>query len=283
MPNSHISRTTPEAQQESFWSPPAGTLGDLLALTEARIERLLPKRRELERAAVAAAAAPSFVAALRGTAVSVIAEVKRRSPSRGDLHPALRAGERAAAYVRGGAAAISVLTEPTRFGGSEDDLRDAVAAAGVPVLRKDFIVHEVQVLETRALGAAAVLLIARALEPSTLDMLVRAARAHSIEPLVEVRSRAELERAVRAGATAVGVNARDLETLIVDDSVPRELLGLVPRDAVAIGESGIRDRAAVEALARAGADAVLVGSALSVASDPEQAVRDLAGVPRGQR
>jgi indole-3-glycerol phosphate synthase len=258
-------------------------LGELLELTDARIGRLLPKRRELERAAADAPVAASFLGALHGTAVSVIAEVKRRSPSMGDLDPTLRAGERAAAYVRGGAAAISVLTEPTRFGGSVDDLREVVAAAGVPVLRKDFIVHEVQVLETRALGAAAVLLIARALAPSTLDMLVRAARAHAVEPLVEVRSGVELERAVRAGATAIGVNARDLETLVVDDSVPREILALVPRDAIAIGESGIRDRAAVEALALAGADGVLVGSALSVARDPEQAVRDLAGVPRRQR
>lgn len=258
-------------------------MGELLELTEARIERLLPKRRELERAAVDAPAAPSFLDALHGAAVSVIAEVKRRSPSRGDLLPTLRAGERAAAYVRGGAAAISVLTEPARFGGSADDLSEVVAEARVPVLRKDFIVHEIQVLETRAMGAAAILLIARALAPSTLDMLVRAARAHAVEPLVEVRSRAELERAVRAGATAIGVNARDLETLVVDDSVPRELLALVPRGAVAIGESGIRERAAVEAMALAGADAVLVGSALSVARDPEQAVRDLSGVPRGQR
>lgn len=283
LPNSHISRTAPEAQQKSFWTSPGGVLGELLELTEARIVGLLPKRRELERAAAAAPAAPSFIGALGGTTVSVIAEVKRRSPSKGDLDLELRAGERAGAYVRGGAAAISVLTEPARFGGSEGDLREVVAAVGVPVLRKDFIVHEVQVLETRAMGASAVLLIARALAPATLDTLVRAARAHALEPLVEVRSRAELERAVRAGATAIGVNARDLETLVVDDSVQRELLGLIPADAIAIGESGVRDRAAVDDLARAGADAVLVGSALSVARDPEQAVRDLAGVPRGRR
>lgn len=252
-------------------------------MAEGRIARLLPKRRELEQAAANAPDAPSFLDALRGTAVSVIAEVKRRSPSKGDLDPKLRAGDRAAAYVSGGAAAISVLTEPARFGGSADDLREAVAAVRAPVLRKDFIVHEVQILETRAMGAAAVLLIARALAPSTLDMLVRAARGHSLEPLVEVRSRDELERAVRAGATAIGVNARDLETLVVDDSVPQELLGLVPREVIAIGESGIRDRAAVEALALAGADAVLVGSVLSVARDPEEAVRALAGVSRRPR
>jgi indole-3-glycerol phosphate synthase len=247
------------------------------------VDRLLPKRRELERAAADTPAALSFVEALVGPSVAVIAEVKRRSPSRGDLDPTLRAGERAAAYARGGAAAISVLTEPARFGGSPDDLREVVEATGVPVLRKDFIVHEVQILETRALGASAVLLIARALPPPALDALVRAAREYGIEPLVEVRSRAELQRAVDSGATLIGVNARDLETLVIDEAVPPELLGRVPRGATAVAESGIRDRASVEALARAGADAVLVGSALSVAGDPEQAVRDLSGVSRVRR
>lgn len=255
----------------------------MLQLTGARIEQLLPKRRELERAAAGTPAALSFVEALGGRSVSVIAELKRRSPSRGDLDPTLRAGERAAAYARGGAAAISVLTEPSRFGGSVEDLREVADAVEVPVLRKDFIVHEVQILETRALGASAVLLIARALPPAALDALVRAAREYGIEPLVEVRSRAELERAVGSGATLIGVNARDLETLAIDEAVPLELLGRVPREATAVAESGIRGRAAVETLARAGADAVLVGSALSVAGDPEQAVRGLSGVSRMRR
>ncbi len=262
---------------------PGGTLGELLELTEARVERLLPKRRELERAAADTPGPRSFLEALAGESVSVVAEVKRRSPSRGDLAPTLRAGERAAAYVRGGAAAISVLTEPSRFGGSIEDLREVAEAVGVPVLRKDFIVHEAQILETRAIGASAVLLIARALPPAALDALVHAAREHGIEPLVEVRSRAELERAVASGATLIGVNARDLETLVIDEAVPLELLGRVPREATAVAESGVRDRASVEALARAGADAVLVGSALSVAHDPEQAVRDVSGVARARR
>ncbi|CAN5591373.1 indole-3-glycerol phosphate synthase TrpC [soil metagenome] len=244
------------------------------------MERLLPRRPSLEREAADRAPGPPFAAALRGGTVAVVAEIKRRSPSRGDLNTTLPAGDRAAAYVRGGAAAVSVLTEPSRFGGSPEDLAEVVEAARVPVLRKDFIVHEIQVLESRAMGASAVLLIARALEPSTLDVLVRAARAHAIEPLVEVRDRDELARAVSCGATAIGINARDLETLVVDEELPRELLGDVPRELLAIAESGIRDRAAVAALARAGADAVLVGSALSVARDAEQAVRELAGVAR---
>lgn len=280
MPNSQISRTIPEAQQESFWSEPGGTLGELIALARARADALASRRRTLEVEAAGTPEGLSFVAALAGGTVSVIAEIKRRSPSKGELAAELPAEARAVAYVRGGAAAISVLTEPTRFGGSADDLREVVAAVRVPVLRKDFIVHEVQILESRAMGASAVLLIARALQPSLLATLARDARAHGIELLVEVRSRDELARAVDCGATVIGVNARNLETLAIDDDLCLDLLGHVPPELIAVAESGIRDRSAVEALARAGADAVLVGSALSLASDGEQAVRDLAGVAR---
>jgi len=283
LPNSHVSRTAPEAQQESFWSAPGGTLGELVDLAAARVELLLPRRRELEREAGERPAGRAFADALRDRSVSIIAEIKRRSPSKGDVNTTLVAGDRAAAYVRGGAAAISVLTEPSRFGGSVDDLLEVVNSAPVPVLRKDFIVHEVQILESRATGASAVLLIARALAPGSLIALVRAARTHGIEPLVEVRDRDELARAVDCGADVIGVNARNLETLIIDEELPHELLGHVPRELIAVAESGIRDRAAVEALARAGADAVLVGSALSVAQEPEQAVSDLAGVARVRR
>jgi len=193
LPNSHISRTAPEAQQESFWSAPGGTLGELVELAAARVELLLPRRRELERELEREAggrpAGRAFADALRDRSVSIIAEIKRRSPSKGDVNTTLVAGDRAAAYVRGGAAAISVLTEPSRFGGSVDDLLEVVNSAPVPVLRKDFIVHEVQILESRASGASAVLLIARALAPGSLIALVRAARTHGIEPLVEVRDR----------------------------------------------------------------------------------------------
>lgn len=212
--------------------------------------------------------------------MAVIAEIKRRSPSKGDLDPAIVASERAASYARGGAAAISVLTEPSRFAGSIDDLRDVADSIPIPVLRKDFIVDELQILEARAAGAAAILLIARALEPSRLPGLVSAARLYGVEPLVEVRTAEELARAIDAGADVVGVNARDLETLIVDRELTARLLPRVPTGVIAVAESGITDRRGVEASARAGADAVLVGSALSVAADPQRAVRDLAGVAR---
>lgn len=254
-----------------------------MRLAEGRVEALEPRAGELERLAASRPPARPFASALQAQTVGVIAEVKRRSPSRGDLDPGLAAGDRAAAYERGGAAAISVLTEPSRFGGAPADLSDVVAAVELPALRKDFIVHELQILEARALGASAVLLIARALAPGALGRLIDAARAHGVEPLVEVRTRDELARALDGGAHVIGINARDLETLVVDERVPLELIAHVPGEQVAIAESGISDRAGVEAAARAGANAVLVGSALSTARDPEQAVRDLTGVARVAR
>ena len=254
-----------------------------MRLAEGRVEALVSRADELERLAADQAPARSFAAALACPTVGVIAEVKRRSPSRGDLNPGLVASELAAAYERGGAAAISVLTEPSHFRGFPADLSDVAATVALPVLRKDFVVHEIQILESRALGASAVLLIARALEPRALARLIAAARAHGIEPLVEVRTRGELARALDGGAHMIGVNARDLETLAVDPNVPLELLAQVPGGIIAIAESGISDRAGVEAVARAGADAVLVGSALSTARDPERSVRGLAGVARVNR
>lgn len=254
-----------------------------MAAAHARVAGLTPRRAALERTAADRGPAPAFADALRRPNVAVIAEVKRRSPSKGDLAPGIRAGERASSYAAGGAAAISVLTEPSRFAGSMDDLREVADAVSVPVLRKDFIVHELQIVEARAAGAAAVLLIARALEPAALRALVASSRSYGVEPLVEVRTATELGRAVDCGARVIGVNARDLETLMMDGELIAQLIGQVPRDAVAVAESGMTDRASVEAAARAGADAVLVGSVLSLATDPQAAVRDLAGVPRTGR
>lgn len=238
------------------------------------------ERARLERAASDAAPAPRFAEALRGSSVRVIAEIKRRSPSKGELHATLRAGERAAQYAGGGAAALSVLTEPSRFGGSLDDLTEVRSAVGLPLLRKDFITDEVQLLEARAHGASAVLLIVRALPPDRLVALARAARAAGLECLVEVRDERELERAIAAEADAIGVNNRDLETLIIDPAVGARLVGRVPADRVAVYESGVLGVADVERAAAAGADAVLVGSMLSAAADGLAAVRALTSVPR---
>ncbi len=215
--------------------------------------------------------------------VSVIAEVKRRSPSMGSINASLTAAAQASAYAAGGAAAVSVLTEPVHFGGSLDDLRDARAAAGVPLLRKDFHVDELQLLEARAAGASAALLIARAVPPDTLHRLVAFALSMDLEPLVEVRSTVELERAVAAGARVIGVNNRDLETLQIEPDVGDTIVRLVPTECVAIAESGVRGVEDVERAARAGADAVLVGSSVSASADPAAAVKGLTGVPRSGR
>jgi indole-3-glycerol phosphate synthase len=215
--------------------------------------------------------------------VKVIAEVKRRSPSRGEINAELDPASRAREYERGGAAAISVLTEPTHFAGSEDDLVRVRGEVHVPVLRKDFIIDEAQIIEARAWGASAVLLIARALPPSELVALALAAREWELEPLIEVRTEEELDRAIGAQARVIGVNSRDLETLEVSPDAIARLVPLVPPDVIAIAESGMRSVADVDRAAAAGADAVLVGSSLSEAHDPAAAVRAIAGVRRRGR
>jgi indole-3-glycerol phosphate synthase len=215
--------------------------------------------------------------------VKVIAEVKRRSPSRGEINAHLDPASRAREYIEGGAAAISVLTEPTHFGGSESDLVQVHEAIDAPLLRKDFIIDEAQIIESRAWGASAVLLIARALPRAALSSLATSAREWGIEPLIEVRSESELDAALASGARVVGVNSRDLETLEVDVAVVERLIPQVPDVVIAVAESAVRDRADVERAARVGADAVLVGSALSAAAEGAAAVRALARVTRRDR
>ena len=267
------------------WTAPSGVLGQILAESRERVRALTGAARdELERYAEhPAPAGAGFSTALRtGTAVAVIAEVKRRSPSKGEINTALSAGAQARAYAAGGAAAISVLTEPVHFGGSLDDLLEASGSVTVPLLRKDFVVDRTQLLEARRAGAAAVLLIARALEPMRLAELAGEATALGLEPFVEVRSEEELGRAIPV-ARVIGVNQRDLETLEVDAAVTDRLLPLVPRDRVAVAESGVGSRADVERAAGCGADAVLVGSMLSGSTDAVAAVRALVGVSRRGR
>jgi indole-3-glycerol phosphate synthase len=221
--------------------------------------------------------------ALRGEDVRVLAEVKRRSPSKGAIATGLDAATQARAYVEGGAAAISVLTEPTHFGGSTDDLLSVRAAVAVAALKKDFHVRPIQLVEAKALGASAALLIARALSPERLGEMVEVARALKLEVLVEVRDEAELERALEHGATMVGVNNRDLETLAIDPTTAERLIPKIPAAIVAIAESGVRTREDVERYARCGADAVLVGSSISGANDPVDATRAIASVIRRPR
>jgi indole-3-glycerol phosphate synthase len=215
--------------------------------------------------------------------VCVIAELKRSSPSKGALNLALSAPDRAREYVSGGAAALSVLTEPSEFGGALEDLVEVRRHVSVPLLRKDFHVDEAQIWEGRVAGAAAILLIARALEPSRVEALCRAVMEAGMEPLVEVRTEGELELAVRLKAPLIGVNARNLETLVIDTGIVDALLPQIPPDRIAIAESGILTALDVGRVASRGADAVLVGSALSGAADGARAVQALAMVPRRAR
>lgn len=233
--------------------------------------------------AAAAGAPPDFAQALRGPTVAVIAELKRSSPSKGEIAPSLGTAERTRQYIEGGAAALSILTESSRFGGSLADLREARSAVTAPLLRKDFITGQIQLLEARAYGASAALLIARALPPGELQELAAAACALGLTPLIEIRSELELASAVQVPGAVIGVNNRDLETLVIEPEVGARMLPLIPVDRVGVYESGISDRAGVDRAAMLGADAVLVGSSLSIAPDGAAAVRAIADVPRRVR
>jgi indole-3-glycerol phosphate synthase len=270
-------------QASSRWTEPVGTLGGIVAEAAARANTLESKRAELERLLERGPAGPSLARALRGQHVSLLAEVKRHSPSKGAIAPELDAAAQARAYSAGGAAGISVLTEPTHFGGSVEDLVAIRKGVALPVLKKDFHVAPIQLLEARALGASAALLIARALSPKLLPSLVRYGVQLGIEILVEVRDQAELDRALDAGATMIGVNNRDLETLLIDTGTAERLIPRIPTQVIAIAESGMKSRADVERYAKVGADAVLVGSSLSASANPSMATRALSGVPRCER
>jgi indole-3-glycerol phosphate synthase len=259
------------------------TLDQILTTTRDGLPDLRARRAAVEQAAAAARRPPSFAAALRRERVAVIAEVKRRSPSAGTIREDLDPADRAERYARHGAAAISVLTDGPFFGGSLDDLRVAAARTTVPVLRKDFILDELQVLEARAAGAAAVLLIVRALSQPRLATLLAAAAQAGLDALVEVHTPDELARALDAGATILGVNSRDLDTFRVDTAAAWTVLRSVPARCVAVAESGMATVADVEAAAMAGADAVLIGTALSSAADPDALLGQLSAVTRRGR
>jgi indole-3-glycerol phosphate synthase len=202
--------------------------------------------------------------------------VKRSSPSAGRIAEA-DAGARARTYEAAGATAVSVLTEREHFDGALADLRAAHLAVRIPVLRKDFLVHPAQVIESRVEGADAVLLIAGALSEPELRALLAAAGDLGLGALVEAHTKEDLDRALAAGAEVVGVNARDLETLEVDPARALDLLARVPEDRVAVLESGISSRRHVEKALEAGARAILVGEALMRADDPGSVVRELRG------
>jgi indole-3-glycerol phosphate synthase len=254
-------------------------LGDILARKRVEVEaarRALPER---ELAAHARAAAPprGFEAALspRGGPPRIVAEVKRASPSAGAIQAGLDAPAQARAYRAAGAAAISVLTDGPGFGGSLADLAAVRAAVDLPLLRKDFVVDRYQLLEARANGADAALLIVAALEPDALRQLVSAAAELGLAALVEVHDEREVEAALAAGARVVGVNNRDLRTFAVDLAVSERLLPLLPDVVRGVAESGVRTAADARRLRRAGAANLLVGEALVRAVDPGALLREM--------
>lgn len=218
-----------------------------------------------------------FRRALDNGDCAIIAEVKRRSPSRGvireDFDPIRIAGE----YERHGAAAVSVLTDETFFGGSNADLTAVKGAISLPVLRKEFIIDPWQIHETRAIGADALLLIAAILGESQLREYRELAASLGLASLVEVHDRAELEAALRAGAEIIGINNRDLKTFSTDIGTSLALAPLVPADRIVVGESGIRSRAEIEILMKAGIRAFLIGEALVAAPDRGEKFRELLG------
>jgi indole-3-glycerol phosphate synthase len=256
-----------------------GFLTEIVAATRERLDADPPDEDRLRADAASAPPPRNLAFALAGCArtegVAVIAEVKRASPSAGPIAPDADPVVQAMAYDTGGAAAISVLTEPAHFAGSLADLRAVRRAVEHPVLRKDFVVHPVQVLEARAAGADSVLLITACLPGDALGAMLDAARSWGMEPLVETHSDDDLERALATDAQVIGVNARDLESLEVDVDASLARLRRVGSDRVAVAESGLRDRADVERVVSAGASAILVGEALMRAADPGRTIATL--------
>jgi len=220
--------------------------------------------------------AQDFARALQADDVTAIAEIKRATPAKGVLAADLDARTTADAYAEGGAAAISVLTEPDHFLGSLRDL-ELATTAGLPVLRKDFIIDPFQLREARAAGADSVLLIVRILDDPSLRSLVKLSRSLGMEPLVEVHTQEELDRALEVEALVIGINHRDLDNFEVDQDLTAKLAPRVPPEAVLVGLSGVSTREEVEALGSAGARAVLVGEALVTAPDPVVKLRELLG------
>ena len=235
-------------------------------------------RATLEREAAARTSRPNaLVESLSAPGVRVIAECKRRSPSRGVLCRQYEPARIAAGYAAAGAAAISVLTESTFFDGSLEHLREVTAAVAVPVLRKDFVVSDYQVIEARAAGAAAVLLIVAALTDRDLSHLLGAASEYQVEALVEVHSEAEVERALAAGARIVGVNSRDLRTLEMSPEIFETVGPLIPDEVKMVAESGISTPADLARLGRMGYDAYLIGERFMTSADPGRSLAAFIG------
>jgi indole-3-glycerol phosphate synthase len=259
-----------------------GFLTDVVRDLRGRLEREPLDAPALLQRALTSPPPRAFEDALRAVTPALIAEVKRASPSAGAIADRDPVGQ-ARAYESGGASAISVLTETRHFDGTLADLRAVRTSVRLPVLRKDFLIDPAQVIESRATGADAVLLIAACVSAKELEALIRAAGDLGMAALVETHADEDLDKAIGAGARIVGVNARDLETLEVDTQRALRALRRVPSDLVAVFESGIRTRADVEGAVEAGASAILVGETLMRAEDPGRAIEELVGAGREAR
>ena len=263
---------------------PEGILGQIIALTR---EELSARKRELSEGALAKRLAQAeerpdarpphgaLRSALAAGPLALIAEIKRRAPSAGALRSELDAGALAAAYARSGASALSVLTERAHFGGSLADLQAARSACALPLLRKDFIIDPYQLLEARVAGADAVLLIVAALSDRELGALLAQARSLGLDALVEVHDRAQLDRALCAGAAIIGINNRDLRDFSVDLTRTHQLLSAIPAQALIVSESGIESAKQLLELREAGVHGALIGSSLMRARDPARALAQL--------
>lgn len=261
-----------------------GILASIVATKSEELAVLSGRARELERAAVSAPPTRDFAGALRtGPTLSLVAECKRRSPGAGAIRPELDPAELTASYEKAGARALSVLTDRDYFGGTLEDLAAARARTRLPVLRKDFTLDPLHVLEARAGGADAILLIVRILADARLRELLSLATGLGLAVLVEAHDEAEVARALEAGAGIVGINNRDLATFTTSLDTTLRLVETIPPDVTVVSESGIRTAEDVAILARAGADAILVGETLLRAPDPGAAAARLSGVERGRR
>ena len=252
-------------------------LDSIVQATRDEVERRKRERpiADLEREAERRPEGRPFHEALARPGTSLIAEHKRRSPSAGEIREGSSVTELVRAYERGGAAALSILTEERHFGGSLEDLTEARAASDLPILRKDFTVDPYQLVEARAVGADAVLLVVGSLGRDELASLYQEARALDLDALVEVHDGDELEVALEVDADLIGINNRDLQDFSVDISKTFDLLADVPAGKTVVSESGIVHREQIEELERVGVDAVLVGETLMRAADPEAACREL--------
>lgn len=253
-------------------------LQNIIKVKTAEVAYILEKKlpRQWEGALPDLPPTRSFRQALQ-VAPAIVAEVKQASPSRGRLCADFNPARIARSYEKGGARAVSVLTDADFFKGSADHLREVRAAIELPILRKDFILHESQLLESRVIGADAVLLIASILTEESLKTLIGLSRELGLAPLVEIHNEPELAKARQAGADIIGINNRNLDTFITDISLSVQLAPLIPPEVLLISESGINSRADIELLMAAGIKAFLIGEALMTASDREGKLRELLG------